>query len=117
MKNEYILGSFKDYETGATDCHVIDFCLKGKKFKDLCSYYKYGVDDINVWPKTVLAEKMVHRKGNRKDIAAANRGKHDVKQQALAGVVDSNDMKLRLRWVFIILELRFFLEVNRRNFF
>lgn len=95
MKNEYVLGTFADYPKGATDCHVIDRCLIGKKFKDLCPDYVYGESDINVWPKSKLAERMTHRKGNRKNQAAANRGKEPPK--APNGVVDAGDMKVKTR--------------------
>ena len=96
MKNEYTLGNFKDYTKGATDCHVLDFCLKGKKTKNLCAYYKYGVDDIHVWPKTKLAEKMTHRKGNRKNVAADNRNDKPMHQQQ-GNIVDSSNMKIKTR--------------------
>lgn len=99
MKNEYLLGNFVDYKKGMTDCHVLDFCLKGKKTKNLCSYYKYGRDDINVWPNTVLAEKTTHRKGNRKFDAAENRGKINMlpEHQRQAQVVDAGEIKIKTR--------------------
>lgn len=93
MKDEYLSGSVpQNYTKGLTDCHVIDRCLEGKKFKDLCPDYEYGKSDINVWPESKLAENMAHRKGNRKYKAADNRGKA---QQS--GIVDANDMKVKTR--------------------
>jgi hypothetical protein len=102
MKNEYTLGNFSEYTKGITDCHVIDFCLKGKKYKNLCPDYKYGRDDIHVWPNTVLGEKMVHRKGNRKHEAVKKTAPIDgkevkqVKKEA-QGVVDSGNMRVKTR--------------------
>lgn len=95
MKNEYILGNFKDYKKGATDCHVIDRCLEDKKFKDLCPGYIVNESDINVWPESKLAERTTHRKGDRKNKAAANRGKEPPK--APNGVVDAGDMRVKTR--------------------
>lgn len=97
MKAEYVLGHFKDYKNGATDCHVIDFCLQGKKYKNLSPHYKYGVSDINVWPETKLAEKMTHRKGNRKHMAAENRGKDPKQKAAAGGVVDAGNLRIKTR--------------------
>ena len=96
MKAEYCLGNFKDYTKGVTDCHVLDVCIKGKKVKNLSDWFEYSVDDIHVWEKTKLAERMTHRKGNRKNVAAENRGK-DVKKQAANGVVDVNNMNIKTR--------------------
>lgn len=96
MKNEYILGHFNEYTKGVTDCHVIDFCLKNKKFKNLCPDYKYGVDDIHVWVKSKLAEKMTHRKGQRKNIAAEKRGKIPLHQQQ-SQIVNAGDLKIKTR--------------------
>jgi len=97
MKDEYLHGDFTKYTKGATDCHVIDKCLIGKKFKDLCPDYVYGTSDINVWPDTKLAERMVHRKGNRKHQAAENRGKPMHQQQVNSNVVDAGNMKIKTR--------------------
>lgn len=97
MKNEYLHGDFTKYTRGATDCHVIDKCLIGKKFKDLCPDYVYGTTDINVWPNSPLAERMVHRKGNRKNVAAENRGKPMHQQQADSNVVDAGNMRIKTR--------------------
>ncbi len=91
MKNEYLLDHVKEYKRGATDCHVIDKCLEGKKFKDLCADYKVNVSDINVWPGSKLAERTVHRKGNRKHDAAENRGKQ------MSGSVDANNINIKTR--------------------
>ena len=92
-KNEYVLGNFSEYTKGLTDCHVLDFCLQGKKFKNLCPTYKYGRDDINVWPNTILAEKMVHRKGRRKYDAVDNKEKKVKKEN----IVDAGNMKVKTR--------------------
>lgn len=92
MRNEYVLGDFSDYKKGATDCHVLDKCLEGKKYKSLCDWYVYGKDDINVWPNTKLAEKMAHRKGNRKFVAADNRGK----AQSM-NTVDSDNINIKTK--------------------
>ena len=97
MKNEYLHGDFTKYTKGATDCHVIDKCLIGKKFKDLCPDYVYGITDINVWAYSKLAERMVHRKGNRKHVAAEMRGKPVHQQQANTGVIDAGNMKVKTR--------------------
>lgn len=97
MKNEYLHGDFTKYTKGATDCHVIDKCLIGKKFKDLCPEYEYGLSDINVWPSSKLAERMVHRKGNRKHQAAENRGKPMHQQQVNTNIVDAGNMKIKTR--------------------
>lgn len=95
MKNEYVLGNFADYTKGATDCHVLDRMLKGKKTKNLCADYKYGRDDIHVWPNTKLAERMVHRKGNRKNVASDNRELPVHQRQS--NVIDTGDMKIKTR--------------------
>ena len=97
MKDEYLHGDFTKYTKGATDCHVIDKCLIGKNFKDLCPEYEYGQSDINVWPSSKLAERMVHRKGNRKHQAAENRGKPMHQQQADSNVIDAGNMKIKTR--------------------
>lgn len=95
MKNEYVLDSILTYEKGITDCHVLDACLEGKKYKSLCPWYVYGKDDINVWPNTILAERMVHRKGRRKfDTVKVEKPMH---QQQSSGIVNSGDMKIKTR--------------------
>lgn len=94
MKNEYLLDGILEYKKGVTDCHVLDFCLEGKKFKNLCPKYLYGQSDINVWPDTVLAERMVHRKGNRKLDAAHNRNN---KRPKSGQTVDSNNLTIKTR--------------------
>ncbi len=93
MKNEYLSDGFLKYRRGFTDCHVIDFCLQGKKFKNLCPDYEAG-KDFNVWPYTVLAERMVHRKGNRKHEAASNRGRTRPKD---GQTVDCNNLTIKTR--------------------
>lgn len=95
MKREYTSGSVEYYTKGMTDCHVFDHCLKGKNVKNLSSYYKYGRDDINVWPETKLAEKMAHRKGNRKNIAAENR--KQIVDDKKPKIIDSDDMKIKTK--------------------
>lgn len=95
MKDEYISGNFQQYDRGWTDCHVLDHCLKHKKALNLSSFYEKNVTDINVWNKSKLAETMTHRKGNRKNIAAENRGKPLHQQQAT--VVDSGSLKIKTR--------------------
>jgi hypothetical protein len=98
MKNEYINDSFKSYPGGWTDCHVLDHCIVGLPTKNLAPFYVKELTDIDVWPKTKLAEKMAHRKGNRKFQAAENRGKiKDMQQQQGNGVVDSSDIKIKTR--------------------
>jgi uncharacterized Rossmann fold enzyme len=100
MKNEYVLGNFSEYTKGLTDCHVIDFCLKGKKFKNLNPGYVYGRDDIHVWPNTILGEKMVHRKGNRKHDAVKNVKQIspiEGKKVKKSDVVDSGNMRVKTR--------------------
>lgn len=94
MRNEYVLGGILDYKDGLTDCHVIDFCLKDKKFKDLCPDYEYGVSDINVWPSTKLGEKMEHRKGNRKFEVSGKKRKKDPSQ---CNVVDAGNIQIKTR--------------------
>lgn len=92
MKGVYIGANFDAYPKGVTDCHILDQCLEDKKFKDLCPDYVYGVDDINVWPKSKLAERTAHRKGNRKHEAASNRNK-----PAGGNVIDANNMNIKTR--------------------
>lgn len=95
MKNEYVLDGILTYEKGVTDCHVLDTCLEGKKYKSLCPNYKYGRDDINVWPESVLAERMVHRKGRRKfDTVKVDKPVH---QQQSSGVVNAGEIKIKTR--------------------
>jgi len=94
MKNEYVLGTFNDYKHGITDCHVLDFCLQGKKFKNLSPHYVYGQSDINVWPQTRLAERMAHRKGNRK---YETHEKRQIKNMQQSGVVDSDNLSVKTK--------------------
>lgn len=94
MKNEYILGGVLEYKNGLTDCHVLDFCLRGKKFKDLYPEYEYGVSDINVWPNSKLAEKMEHRKGNRKFTAS---GKKKRKEEMPGNVISADNLQIKTK--------------------
>ncbi len=94
MVNEYLSDDLTiRYSQGLTDCHVIDYCLQDKKFKDLCPDYVFGKSDINVWPTTKLAEKMEHRKGNRKYEAKGMVKKINVPD----GVVDANNLNIKTR--------------------
>jgi len=71
MRDVYINDTFKNWKNGWTDCHVLDRSMKGD-VKNL----SFDVDDskdMDVWPRTKLAEKMVHRKGARKLQAAENK--------------------------------------------
>lgn len=72
MKAMYLNDGFKQLQ-GWTDCHVFDHCLAGKQAKNLSEHCTKQTG-LDVWPHTRLAEKMVHRKGNRKIQAAERRG-------------------------------------------
>ena len=64
MRQMYIDDSFKNLK-GWTDCHVLDHNLIGKKTKNLSGHCTKD-NGLDVWLHTKLAEKMVHRKGDRK---------------------------------------------------
>ena len=78
--------------TGYTDCHAFDAMRNAwaeLNFKNLSA----GVKGTDVWPFTKLAEKMVHRKGNRKiqkpDIQAP--------QQQQIPVVDVDNLQIKTK--------------------
>lgn len=50
------------------DCGMLDFAIEstGTPTTNLSDFYKRGSSAINVFPDTVLAEYMIHKKGNRK---------------------------------------------------
>ena len=85
MKDMYAKDNIKNFKTGWTDCHVFDAAHNGLPAKNLSE----GVKGTDVWPFTKLAEKMVHRKGNRK-----------VKTQDAKGkipVVDANNLQIKTK--------------------
>ena len=83
---------FKYKKDGWTDCHVFDFCrAEGSytKAKNLSE----GVKGKDVWPFTKLAEKMVHRKGNRKV-----QKPDEVKQKKEPiNVLDTNNLQIKTK--------------------
>ena len=101
MFDIYVLDRFDKISAGWTDCHVLQECLQAydeSKLLNLSTHYEHGTTAIEVWPKTKLAEKMVHRKGNRKYAAAQNReqkiengGKEPLQ------VVDVNNMGIKTK--------------------
>ena len=92
MKLSYVTDGFKNLKDGWTDCHVFDGVreIKGD-CKNLSPFYKHGETQIDVWPQTKLAEKLVHRKGKRKHQAAQQRN------NPKSGVVDVSDIKIKTR--------------------
>lgn len=101
MKAAYTTDAFKNLTNGWTDCHVFDHARRayednGKKSKNLAPDFKYGRDPIDVWTLTKLAERMVHRKGNKKNVAAENRGKTAQVAQG-PQVVDANNLNIKTR--------------------
>jgi hypothetical protein len=102
MKLHYTADGFRDLANGWTDCHIFDNARKAivattlVTSKNLSPFYVKDVTDINVWKSSKLAEKMVHRKGNRKQIAHENRGKI-VQQKPASNIVDSNEMRIKTR--------------------
>ncbi len=97
MVKEYlnsVNGDFSSYPNGFTDCHVMDKCASGIRKKNLSPFYKKNDTDINVWPHSKLAERMTHRKGNRKNIAAENRNKPAEQKN---GIINSDDMRVKTR--------------------
>lgn len=92
MKDVYVNDEFKEWKNGWTDCHILDRCAASLDKLNLSD----GVDDsvdIDVWPRTILAEKMVHRKGRRKIVAAENREK----VQQKPSVTDMSTLKIQTR--------------------
>ena len=87
MKNDNVHDKFKDDEKGWTDCHVFDDRRTGGK------NLSEGVKGTDVWPFTKLAEKMVHRKGNRKIQKPDER--QAVKQEI--PVVDANNLQIKTK--------------------
>lgn len=99
MKILYITDSFKSIVKGWTDCHVFDqqrenSLVLGAKFKNLSPDYVKDVSDFDVWKSSKLAERMVHRKGNRKNIAHENKSKI---QEQKSNVVDASDMRIKTK--------------------
>ncbi len=90
MKEDYVRDEFQTNK-GWTDCHVFDSALARLEFKgkNLSPFYVKDKSDINVWAASKLAERMVHRKGNRKNIAHENKGK--------SNVINSADIKIKTR--------------------
>jgi hypothetical protein len=90
MKDYYTTDAFKEIQSGWTDCHVFDAAREGQGL-NLSSHYVRGQSPIDVWPFTKLAEKLVHRKGNRKNIAA------EKKMQKKVNVVDAGDINIKTK--------------------
>jgi hypothetical protein len=98
MRSYYTEDTFKEIKTGWTDCHVFDAAREGLNCRNLSSHYVKDESDIDVWPFTKLAERLVHRKGHRKHIAAQNKVKQVAKEQkAKIDVVDSDKMQIKTR--------------------
>lgn len=91
MKDYYVKDVFINIKEGWTDCHVFDHARQGLKCLNLSANYVPNQSPIDVWPLTKLAEKLVHRKGNRKHIAA------EKKKQQKVNVVDSGDINIKTR--------------------
>lgn len=92
MKGMYVKDQFKDtLKDGWTDCHVFDLQRAGLRAKNLSPFYKHGETQIDVWPQSKLAEKMVHRKGKRKHVAAQQRNNPN------SGAIDASDIKIKTR--------------------
>jgi hypothetical protein len=87
MKQMYIDDTFKQLQAW-TDCHILDFNIIGKPVKNLSEHCNKQTG-LDVWPHTKLAEKTVHRKGDRKVKAAQAR-----KQE---GGTDLNNLKIQTR--------------------
>lgn len=95
MKQMYVTDSFKTLPTGWTDCHIFDVCRPlNVPAKNLSPDYVKDVSDIDVWKTSKLAERMVHRKGNRKQVAHENKAKVQAQK---SNVVDASDMKIKTR--------------------
>ena len=97
MKQQYVDDDFAEYlKTGWTDCHVFDYKRADLKCKNLSSFFKYGVNAIDVWSQSDLAQRMVHRKGQKKVVAAENR---KLVQQQPKGpqIVDADQMNIKTR--------------------
>jgi hypothetical protein len=100
MKHNYTSDGFRELKDGWTDCHVFDNALKmyaythGWKSKNLSPDYVKDVSDIDVWKSSKLAERMVHRKGARKQIAHENKAKI---QQQKSNIVDASDIKIKTK--------------------
>lgn len=92
MKICYTEDKFKDWHDGSTDCHVLQHLIDEGKYphKDLSDFYKHGQTIIDVWPQSKLAEKMVHRKGNRKILAHQKTKPQD-------NVIDSSQIRIKTR--------------------
>lgn len=94
MKSQYTSDDFQSRADGWTDCHVFDHIRDGVlkwPTKNLSPFYKHGESQIDVWPLTKLAEKLVHRKGKRKLVAAQNR------DNPKAGVIDASDIRIKTK--------------------
>lgn len=97
MKSSYITDGFKNLSNGWTDCHIFDHC-RGielvdyrRSSKNLSPFYVKDQTPIDVWPQSKLAEKMVHRKGNRKNVA------HQNKARPKQDVVDSSQIRIKTK--------------------
>jgi hypothetical protein len=94
MKEMYVSDSFKELQTGWTDCHIFDYKRGNLLAKNLSQFYVKDITDIDVWAQSKLAERMVHRKGNRKQIAHENKIKA---QKPQSNVIDASDMKIKTK--------------------
>lgn len=89
MKGMYVNDAFKDLNNGWTDCHIFDYKRGNLLAKNLSPFYIKNKTDIDVWPKSKLAERMVHRKGDRKLKA------QETKTQSKA--INAADIKIKTR--------------------
>lgn len=101
MKLHYTSDGFTGLTNGWTDCHIFDNARGAIQSvalaissKNLSPDYIKDVSDIDVWKSSKLAERMVHRKGNRKQIAHENKTKI---QQQKSNIVDAGDMKIKTK--------------------
>jgi hypothetical protein len=105
MKDCYVTDAFKNDPNwqnvrGWTDCHVFDFYRAAYESKNLSTHYIKDTSDIDVWPQTKLAECLVHRKGNRKHVAAKNRqkqGELTKKSSEKVNVIDAEQINIKTR--------------------
>jgi hypothetical protein len=83
--------------SGYTDCHVFDEVFKNSPKKNLSE----GIPGLNVWPMTVLGERLVHNKGNRKlsetVLEKPVQASDNQSQQQPKKVVDANNLQIKTR--------------------
>lgn len=79
--------------SGYTDCHVFDEVFKELPKKNLSE----GVPGLNVWPMTVLGERFVHHKGNRKTPDAPVENLPKASSPEPKKVVDANNLQIKTR--------------------